>query len=232
MNREASHRATRGRRAAPSPRAPWGGARSALRGMYVDRRTVHALSQLQDHLPRYAAAAPAQVGTGALRTLPHGVRRQRAPASLAPQQRNESDAEEDQGPLTVTLRSGACARPVDESSQSPAMHAASTQHSVSPAIKPADDERGVGEPLRLGQAARAQAQLVARGRRGGARVRARGTGCLAFPRCDLRAFPGDARGARARLRVRGLRDPAAARCRRAVDRGLRPAGRRGRIAAS
>jgi predicted Zn finger-like uncharacterized protein len=57
--------------------------------------------------------------------------------SLAPQQRNESDAEEDQGPPTVTLRSARALRPVDEPSQSPAMHAASTQHSVSPAIKPA-----------------------------------------------------------------------------------------------
>ena len=57
--------------------------------------------------------------------------------SLAPQQRNESDTDEDQGPPTVTLRSARALRPVDEPSQSPAMHATSTQHSVSPAIKPA-----------------------------------------------------------------------------------------------
>ncbi|HEY8243213.1 MAG TPA: zinc-ribbon and DUF3426 domain-containing protein [Casimicrobiaceae bacterium] len=57
--------------------------------------------------------------------------------SLAPQLRPDAGADEDQGPPTVTLRPARALRSVDEPSQSPAIHAASKQHSVSPAIRPA-----------------------------------------------------------------------------------------------
>jgi len=53
--------------------------------------------------------------------------------SLAPQARQD-DADEDQGPPTVTLRSARALRPVDEPSHSPAIHAASKHPSVSPAM--------------------------------------------------------------------------------------------------
>ena len=54
--------------------------------------------------------------------------------SLAPQPRQDADADQDQGPPTVTLRSARALRPVDEASQSPAIHAASKHPSVSPAM--------------------------------------------------------------------------------------------------
>jgi predicted Zn finger-like uncharacterized protein len=57
--------------------------------------------------------------------------------SLAPQLRQDADAEEDQGPPTVTLRPARALRSVEEPTQAPAMHAASKQHSVSPAMPPA-----------------------------------------------------------------------------------------------
>lgn len=57
--------------------------------------------------------------------------------SLAPQLRQDADAEEDQGPPTVTLRPARALRSVEEPTQAPVMHAASKQHSVSPAMPPA-----------------------------------------------------------------------------------------------
>jgi len=60
--------------------------------------------------------------------------------SLAPQLNPDADADEDLGPPTVTLRPARALRSVDEPPQAPATHAASKQHSVSPAMPSAQSD--------------------------------------------------------------------------------------------
>ena len=162
-------------------------------------------------------------GPGAMRPLPHRVQRARGAdrARRAGARRARPEDELAQGPPTVTLRSAHALDPPPPRT---------SRHAPPPAPPPASgadyENRFAWETkprARRGSARRSRAHRHSAARRRARAAGGRSISATRSPRTCRRPKP-----ALQRLcAVAGLRDPAAARRRGAVDRRVRPAGRPG-----